>query len=298
MPTQTRRLCPLPALPAVVYPPPPPPKPVVADGFSIRLFFITDASQTPSDDDGHLLPPAFFPVSKISFAPRLRVTNPDGLPYSALGGMHLGVTGMCEMLNPDGSIKTKGMIADFCTDLTAGLAIWKRDAEAAMTPAQRIAAESHKGRLPTGTPPSFECTQFRIYYAMSITLFSSSLSTSKTPLRLKVFSVPFHVFPSTLPSPAPELPMLTHNHKKGVLASLFKSLSFTSPRVENGHHIVFPPLPTSHFSPGSQASIPVSLRIVDRPLEPTDLYIRLAVGRKTYVRGSLHSSLAQAVEVE
>jgi len=135
---------------------------------------------------------------------------------------------------------------------------------------------------------------------MSIALFSTMTSANGTPRRLKVFSIPFHVLPSTLPSPAPELPVLTHDHKKGVFASLMKSLSFSStPRqTETGYHIVYPSLPTSHFSPGAHASIPVSLRIVDRPLEPTDLYIRLAIVRKTYVRESSSMSLANAIEDE
>lgn len=133
---------------------------------------------------------------------------------------------------------------------------------------------------------------------MSIALFSEALTSDGTPRRLKVFSVPFHILPSTLPTPPPELPVLTHDHKKGVFASLMKSLSFTTPKAETGYHVVFPSLPTSHFSPASHASIPVTLRIVDRPLEATDIYIRLALVRKTYVRESQHSSLATAVEDE
>lgn len=136
---------------------------------------------------------------------------------------------------------------------------------------------------------------------MSIALFSSAVSSTGTPRRLKVFSLPFHVLPSTLPTPAPELPVLTHEHKKGMLASLVKTLSaVASPRTtstsENGYHVVFPSLPTSHFSPGAHSVVPVSLRIVDRPLEPTDLYIRLAIVRRIYVRESSSSSLASAVE--
>lgn len=61
---------------------------------------------------------------------------------------------------------------------------------------------------------------------------------------------------------------------------------------------MYPSLPTSHYSPASHASIPVSLRIVDRPLEPTDIYIRLAIVRKTYVRESSTNSMAAAIEDE
>lgn len=147
-------------------------------------------------------------------------------------------------------------------------------------------------------PPSFECSRFRIYYTMSIALFSAAVSTNGTPRRLKVFSIPFHVLPSTLPTPPPELPVLTHDHKQGVFASIIKNFSFAAPKPERGYHIVYPSLPTSHYSPGSHASIPVSLRIVDRPLEPTDLYIRLALVRKTYVRESTTNSMTAAIEQE
>lgn len=62
--------------------------------------------------------------------------------------MHLGVTGICETLNPDGSVKTKRLVADFCTDLSAGLGIWKRDGEAG----KKMGAHNvPEGRLPPGT---------------------------------------------------------------------------------------------------------------------------------------------------
>ncbi|GAA6015151.1 hypothetical protein JCM11491_000483 [Sporobolomyces phaffii] len=318
-------------------PPPTPPKPTVARtisqtptsndpwagaDFSLKLLFTSATSSNASsqDESEPTLPPAFFPSQRISFSPRLRITSNDGLAFSSLGGMHLGVTGMCETLGSDGEVKSKRMIADFCIDLSSGLKIWKRDADNARKAAAQRAGrvddvDDNETRLPPGTyvlplsmkvpnserlPPSFECAQFRISYTMSIALFSAMQSANGTPRRLKVFSIPFHVLPSTLPSPAPELPVLTHDHKKGVFASLMKSLSFSSsPRqTETGYHIVYPSLPTSHFSPGSHASIPVSLRIVDRPLEPTDLYIRLAIVRKTYVRESSSMSLANAIEDE
>ncbi|GAA5977274.1 hypothetical protein JCM5350_002413 [Sporobolomyces pararoseus] len=321
-------------------PPPTPPKPTLTRtisqnpssndpwagiDFSLKLLFTSGNSSSPSnchpqDEGEQTLPPAFFPSQRISFSPRLRITSANGLAFSSLGGMHLGVTGMCETLDTDGSVRSKRMIADFCIDLSSGLKIWKRDADNARKAAAQRAGrvddvDETETRLPPGTyvlplsmkvpnserlPPSFECPQFRISYTMSIALFSTMQSANGTPRRLKVFSIPFHVLPSTLPSPAPELPVLTHDHKKGVFASLMKSLSFSSsPRqTETGYHIVYPSLPTSHFSPGSHASIPVSLRIVDRPLEPTDLYIRLAIVRKTYVRESSSMSLASAIEEE
>ncbi|GAA5870140.1 hypothetical protein JCM16303_001905 [Sporobolomyces ruberrimus] len=323
-------------------PPPTPPKPTLTRTisqtptsndpwagaeFSLKLLFTSgNSSSSPSshcaspDEADQTLPPAFFPSQRISFSPRLRITSANGLAFSSLGGMHLGVTGMCETLDSDGQVKSKRMIADFCIDLSSGLKIWKRDADNARKAAAHRAGrvddvEDNETRLPPGTyvlplsmkvpnserlPPSFECAQFRISYTMSIALFSTMQSANGTPRRLKVFSIPFHVLPSTLPSPAPELPVLTHDHKKGVFASLMKSLSFSSsPRqTETGYHIVYPSLPTSHFSPGAHASIPVSLRIVDRPLEPTDLYIRLAIVRKTYVRESSSMSLANAIEDE
>ncbi|BGP44900.1 hypothetical protein JCM10450v2_000715 [Rhodotorula kratochvilovae] len=329
---------------STVLPPPPPPKPVAtiprtvsaptlpvsndpwhgAD-FSLKLLFtsgnvpVANSHSPTSEEPEHTLPPAFFPSQRISFSPRLRIASAAGLAFSSLGGMHLGVTGMCETLDGDGNVKSKRMIADFCIDLSSGLRIWKRDAETARkAAAQRLGRvdleDDGDTRLPPGTyvlplsmkvpnsdrlPPSFECAQFRISYTMSIALFSALKNSNGTPRRLKVFSVPFHVLPSTLPAPAPELPVLTHEYRKGVFASLMQTLTLSSPKPhETGFHIVYPSLPTSHFSPGAHASIPVSLRIVDRPLEPTDLYIRLALVRKTYVRESPQGSLAQAIEDE
>ncbi|GAA5978521.1 hypothetical protein JCM11641_007971 [Rhodosporidiobolus odoratus] len=338
---------PSPSLPSLsaLLPPPTPPKPSIprtvsalqqptptatdpwsGTEFSLKLLFTSGCSASSSsshstsapEDAENSLPPAFFPSQRISFSPRLRISSQNGLAFSSLGGMHLGVTGMCETLDEYGNVKSKRMIADFCIDLSSGLRIWKRDADTAKKVASqkfgRVDLEDDgETRLPPGTyvlplsmkvpnsdrlPPSFECAQFRISYTMSIALFSAAKNSNGTPRRLKVFSVPFHVLPSTLPTSAPELPVLTHDHKKGVFASLMQSLSLSPRPNEMGYHIVYPSLPTSHFSPGAHASIPISLRIVDRPLEPTDLYIRLALVRKTYVRESSSSSLASAIEDE
>ncbi|GAA5870147.1 hypothetical protein JCM3774_002604 [Rhodotorula dairenensis] len=304
-----------PALPSA--PTPQPADPWHGVDFSLKLLFTPSATggprATPTGDESFesTLPPAFFPSQRISFSPRLRIASAAGLPFSSLGGMHLGVTGMCEILDDQGGVRSQRMIADFCIDLTSGLRVWKRDAEAAARSARSHRADGDV-QLPPGTyvlplsmkvpnsdrlPPSYECAQFRITYTMSIALFSAATNSNGTPRRLKVFSVPFHVLPSTLPVPAPELPTLTHDHKKGVFESLMRSLSFSSPKLnETGSHTVIPSLPTSHYSPGASAAVPVSLRIVDRPLEPTDLYVRLAIVRKVYVRQSGRVSLERAIE--
>ncbi|GAA5980183.1 hypothetical protein JCM10908_001565 [Rhodotorula pacifica] len=298
-------------------PPSPPADPWQGVDFSLKLLFTPSATgggrASPNGDESleSTLPPAFFPSQRISFSPRLRIASAAGLPFSSLGGMHLGVTGMCEILDEQGAVRSQRMIADFCIDLTSGLRVWRRDAEAAARQS-RTATKDEDVRLPPGTyvlplsmkvpnsdrlPPSYECAQFRITYTMSIALFSAATNSNGTPRRLKVFSVPFHVLPSTLPAPAPELPSLTHDHKKGVFESLMRSLSFSSPKLhETGFHTVIPSLPTSHYSPGASAAVPVSLRIVDRPLEPTDLYVRLAIVRKVYVRQSARVGLERAIE--
>lgn len=100
--------------------------------------FVTDASSTA--------PPAFFPLQRVSFAPQLKIKTPGGvylaLPSSkkrrtrdGIAGMMLGVTGIVEVLDAEKSkktgkevVRTQRMIADFATDLTNGLKIWRRDA--------------------------------------------------------------------------------------------------------------------------------------------------------------------------
>jgi hypothetical protein len=116
-------------------------RPSLADDISLKLIFMALGS---SEDT---LPPAFFPASRISFAPRLRIRARDGFPYSALGGMQLGVTGMYEMLDGAGKVTSKRMVADFCTDLSSGLEIWKRDADAARQTQEVRSSDM----LPSGT---------------------------------------------------------------------------------------------------------------------------------------------------
>jgi len=162
-------------------PPPTPPKPVLSRTishtpaptsndpwagaeFSLKLLFTSPSSSSsssssnlsPQDEAEQTLPPAFFPSQRISFSPRLRITSANGLAFSSLGGMHLGVTGMCETLDGDGQVKSKRMIADFCIDLSSGLKIWKRDADNARKAAAHRAGrvddvEDNETRLPPGT---------------------------------------------------------------------------------------------------------------------------------------------------
>lgn len=96
--------------------------------------------------------------------------------------------------------------------------------------------------------------------------------------------------------PPVDLPILTHSQRKGIVASLLSTLSSNS--KPDGYHIVIPTLPTTQFSPAAQSCIPISLRIIDRPLEPTDLYIRLALIRRLYVRESTNSSISTAMSDE
>ena len=135
--------------------------------FSLKLLFTSGNAPAPSsqgassaaaaqDEPEHTLPPAFFPSQRISFSPRLRIASQAGLAFSSLGGMHLGVTGMCETLDADGAVKSKRMIADFCIDLSSGLRIWKRDADTARkAAAQRLGRvdleDDGETRLPPGT---------------------------------------------------------------------------------------------------------------------------------------------------
>ena len=128
------------------------------EGFSLKLIFTAPGASTssmaastsaPAADDPDSVPPAFFPAARINFSPRLRIMSPTGLPFSSLGGLHLGVTGMCEVLDREGKVKSKRMVADFCTDLSSGLKIWKRDA--AKTTTKVGSEEEGEEYLPPGT---------------------------------------------------------------------------------------------------------------------------------------------------
>lgn len=219
------------------------------------------------------------------------------------------------------------MIADFATDLTNGLKIWRRDAGPIVKEKLRVERQwraryamptedlddaSWEEMLAPGTfmlplsmkipcsdklPPSFESAHFRIRYTMSLALFSSRKSPDGRPEVLHCLTTPFHVMPSTLPTLPPQIPTLTHDTRKdGFLAGMARALSLTRPTSSAAKqladktctHIVSPSIPTSSFSPGSV--IPITLRIADCPTEPTDLYIRLSLIRKIYVRDSAHEA--------
>lgn len=93
-------------------------------------------------------PPAFFPLQRISFSPRLRISNKSGLAIAGppsdevehdreqVTSMLLGVTGVIETLS-NGRVKARRVIADYVTDLTSGVNIWRRDAEAVVAKKRR-----------------------------------------------------------------------------------------------------------------------------------------------------------------
>jgi hypothetical protein len=197
------------------------------------------------------------------------------------------------------------LVADFCTDLSNGLKIWKRDADAVVASRPSATGTESQGRLPPGTyvlplsmkipcssklPPSFESDHFRLRYTMSLALFASAEPGFSHPRILKLHSIPFHILPSTLPSQPPELPNLVYDERRsaGFLNTLGKAFSTegeqdttTSP---SNQWIVQPFLPTSDFTPNGL--IPVSLRVLPPTSNGGDVFIRLTLLRKTYVRSS------------
>lgn len=126
---------------------------------------------------------------------------------------------------------------------------------------------------------------------MSLAIFGSRKGLDGKPEVLHVHSIPFTILPSTLPTPAPQIPILTHDSRKtSFFSGMARALSLggsaqsPTPRLSDKSctHIICPSLPTSSYSPGSV--IPITLRIADCPTEPTDLYIRLSLIRKVFVR--------------
>ena len=133
---------------------------------------------------------------------------------------------------------------------------------------------------------------------MSLAVFGSRLTAEGKPEILHSHSMPFHILPSTLPTLPPHIPTLTHDTRKGgFFAGLTKALSLGGPVTQGNRqlsdktctHIVCPSIPTSSYSPGSV--VPITLRIADCPTEPTDLYVRLSLVRKLYVRDSPYEAL-------
>jgi hypothetical protein len=126
---------------------------------------------------------------------------------------------------------------------------------------------------------------------MSLAIFGSNKGPDGKPEILHVHSIPFTILPSTLPTSAPQIPILTHDSRKtGFFSGMARALSLggsaqpPTPKLSDKSctHIICPSIPTSSYSPGSV--IPITLRIADCPTEPTDLYIRLSLIRKVYVR--------------
>ncbi|CAH7687072.1 hypothetical protein BY996DRAFT_4582858, partial [Phakopsora pachyrhizi] len=281
-------------------------------------------------------PPAFFPLQRVGFSPQLKVHSPlanpnydphvptsSGLPLSIIGGMTLGVTGVVSV--PDSKTNSKKwkvhrVVVDFVTDLSHGLQTWKNDAEIATQQINRggkLREVDGMSVLPPGTyilplsmkipaseklPPSFSCSHFRITYTMSLALWSrASDSVSGQPLHCKVFTVPFDILPSTLPSGPPKLPSgnsVNHIHRKRSIATLTAQIYGSSAGLatSTATHVVVPSLTSSSFSPASHASIPVTLSIIDRPIVPTDLYLRISLIRSIYVRDSKTDWISEAAE--
>lgn len=136
-------------------------------------------SKTKGKSSAEAGPPAFFPGQRISFSPKLRVLQKSGLrldpcvmstknggvldevyevPHPSeerLCGMMLGLTGVVEMLNPpsksnpQSTVKSSRVIADYCTDLTSGMKVWHRDAS--MAEKNRSGRLTNRKRLPCGT---------------------------------------------------------------------------------------------------------------------------------------------------
>jgi hypothetical protein len=147
-------------------------------------------------------------------------------------------------------------------------------------------------------PPSFECPYFRLRYTMTLALFSKRSMKQSKPRILKLVHMPFQILPSTMPSVAPELPILTHasSYSFGSVAvNLFSKLvgSDSTSREEPTEWQVQTCLPTSSFSPSE--IVPITLNITSPvSAEPTStlqqIFIRLTLVRRIYVRESSQSA--------
>lgn len=113
--------------------------------FSLKLAFSSTDSAAGEDPS---LPPAFFPSARISFAPKLRISSSSpGIPYHGLSRLVLGVTGMCEVLDPSGEVISQRLVVDFVTDVSSGLKIWKRDADLERARRSQIEEDEIVGNL-------------------------------------------------------------------------------------------------------------------------------------------------------
>ncbi|KAA1098008.1 hypothetical protein PGT21_026537 [Puccinia graminis f. sp. tritici] len=325
----------------------------------------------PESEHDCTAPPAFFPLQRVGFSPQLKVHSRHppqiaGFPLSLIGGMTLGVTGVVGVPVVDRKTgrqardsrtnvkkwKTQRVVVDFVTDLSHGLETWKADAEYATQASSGVPLNQLDGQavLPPGTyilplsmkipasdrlPPSFRSDHFRITYTMSLAVWSKATdSLTGQPIHCKVFTVPFDILPSTLPTGPPKLPRLvwedrsfngsnpwngmwegfkrvighpgangmppTVNRKRSIAAVTAQmhgpQATAAAIAASTATHIVIPSLPSSSFSPASQASIPVTLSIIDRPIVPTDLYIRISLIRSIYARDSKSDWLTEATE--
>lgn len=79
--------------------------------FSLNLLFTSEGTLEET-------PPSFYPSARIFFSPQLRIESSNGIPYSSLGGMSLGVVGLIEILQ-NGKVKSQRILADFTTDIGA-----------------------------------------------------------------------------------------------------------------------------------------------------------------------------------
>ncbi|PLW36996.1 hypothetical protein PCANC_13997 [Puccinia coronata f. sp. avenae] len=325
----------------------------------------------PESEHDCTAPPAFFPLQRVGFSPQLKVHSrlpPQmaGFPLSLIGGMTLGVTGVVGVPVVDRKTgrqardahtnakkwKTQRVVVDFVTDLSHGLETWKADAEFATQATSGVHLDQLDGQavLPPGTyilplsmkipasdrlPPSFRSDHFRITYTMSLAMWSKATDPlTGQPIHCKVFTVPFDILPSTLPTGPPKLPRLVwedrsfngfnpwngmweglkrvigHPGVNGMPPAVNRQRSIAAVTAQmhgpqataaaiaasTATHIVIPSLPSSSFSPASQASIPVTLSIIDRPIVPTDLYIRISLIRSIYARDSKTDWLTEATE--
>ena len=291
---------------------------------TIKLLFTVPGAPASTPE----APPAFFPLQRVTFSPSLKVVKSGGMAVAAplresaeetdaapsdeveLASMLLGVTGVLETLQ-DGRVVNRRIVADFCTDLTAGLAIWRRDACTSLRARSRPTSGD---RLPAGTyvlplsmripcsdrlPPSFESRHFRLAYSMTLALVASPALGAEPKSQSSIIvraSVPFHVLPSTLPSMPPRLSPLDTDHRHGLTASAASLLGAAGASAlgfgSTSEHTyrVQPRMPTSHYTPGGV--IPIELLVSPPPgIGPGvgaqighDMFIRLTLKRRLYHR--------------
>ncbi|KAH8925251.1 hypothetical protein BT69DRAFT_1348862 [Atractiella rhizophila] len=253
-------------------------------------------------------PAAFYEGETMDVGFDLKVFNKNGLQSDILDSVQIGFTSLLELFDDNGQSIGSRIIFDMALPTNA-VKEWKAE-HTRRNLQQRNERPHEPERLPHGTYtwrfslkvghnsarmnhvliPSHKTAHYKISHKVSVALISSRPAAAQGyPAIISCTELDYHILPCMAPDTrSPRLAKIEHR----MPAATKRQANVMRDRRWN-HFTISPQLETLTFSPAGRSKVPINLKIEFSSGDPHDIFIRLSLVKRVYMRRNRTTSLEE-----